>query len=71
MERRSTNPYPSKLTLYKLRQDMDVPVDALSDGWGNEINFVQDNEGFRLISAGPDQLFGTADDILYRRVLDQ
>ena len=39
------------------------------DGWGNEIHYLPDAEGYRLISAGPDQLFGTADDIMYRRVL--
>lgn len=71
MARRSTSQDPTQLSLFRLREDMGVPQESLLDGWGNEIHFLPDNEGYRLISAGPDQLFGTADDILYRRVLER
>lgn len=67
----AVNKDPSQLTLFRLREEMGVANDMLVDGWGTEIHYLPDNEGYRLISAGPDQLFGTADDILYRRVLNQ
>ena len=50
-------------------EPLDLPADAVQDAWGGEIQYIPDNEGYRLISAGPDRLFGTADDIQYRRVL--
>lgn len=62
---------PSELNLYRLREDMDVPSESLRDGWGNEFQYLPDNEGYRLISSGPDQLFGTADDIMYQQVLSR
>lgn len=62
---------PATLNLFKLREDMDLPPEALLDGWKNSVQYIPDNEGYRLISAGPDQLFGTADDIQYRRVLNR
>jgi hypothetical protein len=49
---------------------MRIPGEALQDGWGGEVQYVPENEGYRLISAGPDRLFGTADDIQYRRTLN-
>lgn len=60
-----------QLNLFRLREDMDLSQDALLDGWGNSVQYIPDNEGYRLISAGPDKLFGTADDIQYRRVLNR
>ena len=71
MAKHSTGQGSSQLTMFRLREDMGASQEAMTDGWGNEIHYLPDNEGYRLISAGPDQLFGTADDILYRRVLAQ
>lgn len=71
MARQAGGSDPAQLTIYRLREDMGVTREALTDGWGNEIHYLPDTEGYRLISAGPDQLFGTADDISYRRVLGQ
>lgn len=59
----------AQLNLFKLRETMNLPADAVQDAWGGEIQYIPDTEGYRLISAGPDRLFGTADDIQYRRVL--
>lgn len=59
----------SQLSLFRLREDASLPIDDLVDGWGSELQYIPDTEGYRLISAGPDHLFGTADDIQYRRVL--
>lgn len=61
---------PEQLDLFKLRQDMDLPQEALQDGWSNGVHYIPDKDGYRLISAGPDKRFGTADDIQYRRVLN-
>lgn len=61
---------PRAANLFTLRQQMRIPGEALQDGWGGEVQYIPDNEGYRLISAGPDRLFGTADDIQYRRTLN-
>lgn len=62
---------PSQFNLFSLREDTGINADKLQDGWGNEVQMLSDSEGYRLISSGPDQLFGTADDIMYRQVLSQ
>ena len=59
----------SQISLYRLRQELNLQPDALQDAWGGQVQYIPDTEGYRLISAGPDQLFGTADDIQYRRVM--
>jgi hypothetical protein len=61
---------PKAMNLYTLRQQMRIPKTALQDGWGGEIQYIPDTEGYRLVSAGPDGLFGTADDVQYRRTLN-
>lgn len=61
---------PGAVNLFILRQQLQIPVEALRDGWGGEIQYVADIDGYRLISAGPDRLFGTADDIQFRRTLN-
>jgi hypothetical protein len=61
---------PKAANLFTVRQQMRIPDESLRDGWGGEIQYVPENEGYRLISAGPDRLFGTADDIQYRRILN-
>lgn len=59
----------SQLNLFKLRQELSLASTELTDAWGGEVQYIPDTEGYRLISAGPDRLFGTADDIQYRRIL--
>ncbi len=39
------------------------------DGWDNRIEYQSDGQGYRLISAGPDGVFGNTDDVDYRRTL--
>jgi hypothetical protein len=41
------------------------------DAWGQPMTYVGKDRGFRLISAGPDGEFGTADDIAHERSLDR
>lgn len=59
------------LNLYRLREDFSLPREMFSDAWKTEVQYIPDTEGYRLISAGPDRLFGTADDMQYRRVLTE
>ncbi len=61
---------PGSTNLFMLRQQMRIPDQLLRDGWGGEVQYIPDTEGYRLVSAGPDRLFGTADDIQYRRTLN-
>ena len=37
---------------------------SYTDGWGNEIRITQEVDRYVLFSAGPDQTYGTGDDIL-------
>jgi len=58
----------AQLTLLKLRQETGLTGQQLKDAWGADIQFIPNNKGYRLISSGPDRLFGTADDIQYQQV---
>ena len=60
-----------QLNLFRLREEVGIDPAQMLDGWNGEVQYIPDNEGYRLISAGPDRLFGTADDIQYRRVLTE
>lgn len=60
------NKDPASVTLFRLREDIKLAEEDFLDGWGTEFNYVPDTESYRLISAGPDRLFGTADDLQYR-----
>ena len=60
---------PTVLTLFKLREQVGIAEDGLRDAWGADIQYIPGVEGYRLISSGPDQLFGTADDIQFKQVL--
>jgi len=62
---------PSQVSLFQLQEDLSLQSQAFLDAWNGEVQYIPDNEGYRLISAGPDRLFGTVDDIQFRRVLDQ
>lgn len=59
------------LNLYRLREDLSLSREMFTDAWNTEVQYIPDIEGYRLISAGPDRLFGTADDMQYRRVLTE
>jgi len=61
----------AQLNLFRLREELSLKASDMTDGWGGEVQYIPDTEGYRLISSGPDRLFGTADDIQYRRVLSQ
>ena len=39
---------------------------ALSDAWGSPFRYSQDGDTLELLSAGPDQMVGTADDLIER-----
>jgi hypothetical protein len=60
---------PTQLTEERLRTDLAIAPEELRDGWGGAIRYVPDRDGFQLISAGPDQVLDTADDIQYRQVV--
>ena len=60
---------PTVLTLFKLREQVGISEAGLRDAWGADIQYIPGVEGYRLISSGPDQLFGTADDIQFKQVL--
>ncbi|MET0046355.1 MAG: hypothetical protein ABW066_01065 [Sedimenticola sp.] len=55
---------PRQVTLPRLGQDMGMPAEDFTDGWGNEIRYEAGENGYRLLSAGPDGAFGTADDLV-------
>ncbi|MES9938729.1 MAG: hypothetical protein ABW153_19955 [Sedimenticola sp.] len=55
---------PRQVTLPRLGQDMGMPAEDFRDGWGNEIRYEAVENGYRLLSAGPDGAFGTADDLV-------
>ncbi|MET0014307.1 MAG: hypothetical protein ABW085_03595 [Sedimenticola sp.] len=55
---------PQQVTLPRLGQDMGMPAEDFTDGWGNEIRYEAGENGYRLLSAGPDGAFGTADDLV-------
>lgn len=39
---------------------------ALSDAWGSPLRYSQDGDTLELLSAGPDQVIGTTDDLIER-----
>lgn len=39
---------------------------ALSDAWGSRFRYSQDGDTMELLSAGPDQVVGTSDDLVER-----
>lgn len=61
---------PMVLTLDQLQQSLSYDAGKLIDGWGKRFRYIPDANGYRLVSAGPDGQFSTADDIQYRRVLE-
>ncbi len=45
--------------------DLELTPRHFQDGWGNEMQFKPMETGFEMVSAGADQLFGSADDLRY------
>ena len=62
---------PSDLSMSRLREAYALGVADSRDSWGGAVQFIPDDQGCRLLSAGPDGLFGTVDDIQYRRPLKE
>lgn len=58
-----------ELDYYQLRQSLGLTAEQVSDAWDGEIQFIPSEEGYRLVSAGPDHLFGTADDLQYFQMI--
>jgi hypothetical protein len=60
---------PAALTLARLQSEAGIKDEYWRDAWETRIQFIPGTDGYRLVSAGPDQLFGTADDIQFRKVV--
>ena len=60
---------PATLDLNDVVRALRLDQDDVLDGWGNRIDYQSDGQGYRLISAGPDGVFGNTDDVDYRRTL--
>ncbi len=60
---------PGALTVRRLHDEVGIRPADLRDAWGAVIHFIPAADGYRLVSAGPDGLFGTVDDIQYRQTL--
>lgn len=54
---------PAQVTLDRLQQDLEIGPRDMLDGWGTGLRFEPEGEKYRVISAGPDKSFGTADDL--------
>lgn len=54
---------PAQVTLERLQQDLQIGDQEMRDGWGTALRFEPEQAIYRVISAGPDQEFGTADDL--------
>jgi len=62
---------PTGLDLAALARLVPLAADSLLDGWGREVAYHFDGQGYRLVSAGPDGEFGNSDDIEYRRIVER
>jgi hypothetical protein len=60
---------PAELDIKQIARALSLEPDVTRDGWGREISFVPAENGYRLVSAGPDGEFGSSDDVEYRRML--
>ena len=54
---------PTQVTLERLQQDLNMGDQDMLDGWGTALRFEPEAQLYRVISAGPDKSFGTADDL--------
>ncbi|MDJ0741009.1 MAG: DUF2628 domain-containing protein [Gammaproteobacteria bacterium] len=60
---------PQRLSMADIGQALLLGFDATIDGWGKQIQYRYDGDGYLLISAGPDGVFDSSDDVTYRRSL--
>jgi hypothetical protein len=56
--------------LPRVQRDLQLPAEQLVDGWGTPIEYVPMPGRFRLVSAGPDGVRGTADDSSVEQALE-
>lgn len=54
---------PGQVSLDRISQDLEMAAEELLDGWGSKIAYQSKQNGYTLVSAGPDRRLGTADDI--------
>jgi hypothetical protein len=54
----------------RVQRDLQLPPEQLVDGWGTPIEYVPMAGRFRLVSAGPDGVRGTADDSSVEQALE-
>lgn len=55
---------PAQVTLERLQQDLSIGEQEMLDGWGTALRFEPEDGRYRVISAGPDGVFGNADDLV-------
>ena len=58
---------PARLTMAEIASALSLGRDSTRDAWGRPFSFRSDGRVYKLISAGPDGEYGSADDIEYRR----
>ena len=54
---------PEQLTLDRMQQDLVLPEAEMLDAWGTAIAYQPGGASYTMLSAGPDRMFGTADDL--------
>jgi len=59
-----SNQYPASLSIV-CPPKLDSTADPLQDSWGQQFEYELKQNGFLLLSAGPDGQPGTSDDIVY------
>jgi hypothetical protein len=52
-----------QVNVERLKRDIGVTDEDLTDPWGNRIIYQPEESGFSIISPGPDKQPNTADDI--------
>ncbi len=54
---------PAQVTLDRLQRDLNIGEQEMLDGWGTALRYEPQDGHYRVISAGPDRVFGNADDL--------
>jgi len=54
---------PAQVTLERLQQDLSIGEQEMLDGWGTALHYEPGDGRYQVISAGPDKVFGSADDL--------
>jgi hypothetical protein len=67
---RGNRPDPFLVDLPRVQRELQLPPEQLVDGWGATIEYVPLPGRFRLVSAGPDGVRGTADDLSVEQTLE-